>query len=314
MPDIFGTTRSSLTHEPAVAASGNAVPSFKPMTASAPVILIAGAILALATAWPSTGAAQAESENVKASDAHAQHKDKPSAGDRKHDMGAMGGVKKSEWWYDNYTRSRKPGMDGMEGMSGMKGMTKDGMNADSTAGKGFSSGRQMKSDDAGLMGMRTDDGTMTGMGAVGGTGSMNRSDINDLTRASSRPGLPGVSHIYHIGATGFFLDHAEHIALSAKQQEDLNVVRERALLSKATVQRRIDEAEQKLWELTGADDPDAAKIQATVQEIEKLRGEQRLGLIRSVAEAARRLTAEQRATLLGTKTPDADRKDSPDAK
>jgi len=298
-------------NDPSVLNSRQAVQKFKPLTASPLVVLIAGAALAVAAAWPSTGAAQDKSQNAKGSDAHAEHKNKPSAGDQKHDMGAMGGVKKSEWWYDNYTRDRKQSMDGM---SGMKGMTKDEMSADSTAGKESSPGRQMKSDDAGIMGMRNNDATTLGMGAVGESKSMNMRGMSELTSASSRPGIAGVSHIYHIGATGFFLDHAEHVTLSTKQQEDLNVVRQRALLSKATTQRRIDEAEQKLWELTGADDPDAAKIQATVQDIEKLRAEQRLAFIRSVAEAARGLTEEQRAILLGTKQPGADRKDSPDAK
>lgn len=308
MSDQFGI------NDPSVLKNRNAVQKFKPLAVSPVVVLIAGATLALAAAWPSTGAAQAKSENVKDSDAHAQHNGKPSAGDQKHDMGAMGGAKKSEWWYDNYTRGRKPGMDGMEGMSGMKGMTKDGMTADSTAGNRSSPGVQMRNEDAGVMGMRNNDATTMAMGAVGEAGSLNMKGMSELTSASSRPGIAGVSRIYHIGATGFFLDHAEHVALSTKQQEDLNVVRQRALLSKATAQRRIDEAEQKLWELTGADDPEAATIQATVQDIEKLRGEQRLAFIRSVTEAARGLTVEQRAILLGTKTPGAARKESPDAK
>ena len=33
------------------------------------------------------------------------------------------------------------------------------------------------------------------------------------------PGVPGVLHFYHIGATGFFLDHQEHIQLSVEQKK-----------------------------------------------------------------------------------------------
>ena len=111
--------------------------------------------------------------------------------------------------------------------------------------------------------------------------------------------------MYHIGATGFFLNHSEHITLSTKQQAALNVVQRKALLSKFTAQRKIEEAEQELWELTGADEPDAAPIQAKVQAIAKLRGEQRMAFIQSVGEAAKVLTDEQRQMLLGTTKPDA---------
>lgn len=311
MIDNLGITDPAVIAAPALLDDRNAVQKVKP-AASLLVASIVGAALALGTAWPLTSTAQDKSEKAKVSDAHAEHQVKPSsAGDQKHEMGATGGAKKSEWWYDNYTRRRKQSMDGMPGMNDMQGMTKNEMNADSTARKDSAAGMPIRNGEAALMGMRTDDATTMGLGAVGGAGSMNMNGASETLLASSRPGIPGVSHIYHIGATGFFLDHAKHLALSTKQLEDLNVVRARALLSKATSQRRIDEAEQKLWELTGADDPDAVKIQATVQDIEKLRGEQRLALIRSVAEAARGLTEEQRAILLGTKESSAERNDSP---
>ena len=32
-----------------------------------------------------------------------------------------------------------------------------------------------------------------------------------MSMPSALPGFPGQSHLYHIGATGFFLDHPEHI-------------------------------------------------------------------------------------------------------
>ena len=77
------------------------------------------------------------------------------------------------------------------------------------------------------------------------------------------------------------------------------------MLSQSTAQRKIDEAEQELWQLTGADEPDAALIESKVQTIEKLRAEPRMAFIQSVGEAVKVLTDEQRQMLLGTMEPDA---------
>lgn len=139
-------------------------------------------------------------------------------------------------------------------------------------------------------------------------------DMSAMAKSSALPGVPGVSRLYHIGATGFFLNHPEHITLSMNQQAALNVVKQKALLSKSTSQRQIEEAEQELWELTGADEPDAAQIQAKVQTIEKLRGEHRLAFIQSVGEAAKVLTEEQRQMLLGTTGPADSRVKTPVSK
>lgn len=134
-----------------------------------------------------------------------------------------------------------------------------------------------------------------GMGPMGQQGGVNAGGL----QASSLPGFPGASHIYHIGATGFFLDHPEHILLETAQQQELNRLKQSALLAKASTQRKVNEAEQQLWELTGADQPDADQIQAKVDEIAKLRGQQRLDFIRAVGESAKILTDEQRQILLG---------------
>ncbi|MBA4020674.1 MAG: hypothetical protein C0483_26235 [Pirellula sp.] len=308
MSENIGIIDPAVMEETLVLRSRNTMRKFQPSATSPVVVLIAGTALALGAAWPLTGKAQDQPDKAKAAGAHAQHQATPPSGAQKHDMGAMGGAKQAEWWYENYTRGQK---QGMAGMSGMQGMTQDDTNAGSKAGKNSPAGVQMKNDEAGIMGMRNSDTGSTVMGAVGGAGSMNMTGMSELKTASSQPGIPGVSRIYHIGATGFFLDHAEHVTLSTKQQAELNVVQQKALLSQATARRKIDEAEQQLWELTGADDPDIAKIQATVEDIEKLRGGQRLALIRSVAEAARLLTEEQRAVLLGTKEPDAIQADAP---
>ena len=121
----------------------------------------------------------------------------------------------------------------------------------------------------------------------------------DIAASSTLPGIPGLSRLYHIGATGFFLNHAEHITLTIKQQAALNRLKQKSLLSKSTAQRNVDQAEQELWELTGAHEPDLAQIQAKVEAIEKLRGEQRMAFIGSVGAAAKILTDEQRQMLLG---------------
>lgn len=124
-------------------------------------------------------------------------------------------------------------------------------------------------------------------------------DMTDGTPQSTLPGFPGASHLYHIGSTGFFLDHPQHIALTAAQQTSLNKIKEKAVQERASADRRIEEAEQQLWTLTAADSPDAAKIEAKVKEIEKLRSDQRLAFIRAVGEATKVLSADQQAALLG---------------
>lgn len=262
-------------------------------------MVVGGALLAIGLTWPFASTAQ-KSDKAGDSNPHAQHKAKQPAGERD-----LGGQKQgSAWWFDNYSRGQKQDMDGKvvtHGEGGMGGM-KDSMETDSMEGDASSSGMGMM-DDVDLMGMMEDDRGMMGSVAIGGAGSKSMKGMGEMKMASSLPGSPGVSHIYHIGATGFFLNHSEQITLSTKQQAALNVVKQKALLSKFTAQRKIEEAEQELWELTGADEPDDAQIQATVQSIEKLRGEQRMALIQSVGEAAKVLTDEQRQMLLGTTKP-----------
>ncbi len=150
---------------------------------------------------------------------------------------------------------------------------------------------------------------MMGMAPKGAGGMAGMKGMGKMQMQAALPGFPGASHIYHIGATDFFLDHADHITLTPKQKVDLGRIKEKALLTKASAQRKVEEAEQELWGLTASDQPDAAKIEAKIQEIEKLRGDQRLTFIRSVGTAAKVLTDEQRQSLLGT---DAGKSDKPD--
>ena len=118
--------------------------------------------------------------------------------------------------------------------------------------------------------------------------------------SSAMPGQPGASHLLHMGSTGFFLNHSQHITLTADQKSRLNRLKEKAMLGQASEQRKIDQAEQELYTLTGADEPDNAGIQAKLGEIEKLRAEQRMNFIRAVGEASNVLTHDQHLALMGT--------------
>ena len=117
---------------------------------------------------------------------------------------------------------------------------------------------------------------------------------------SAMPGQPGASHLYHIGSTGFFLNHSQHITLTADQKYTLYRLKERAMMERASEQRKIDQSEQDLYTLTGADQLDNAMVQAKIGEIEKLRSEQRMNFIRAVGEASNVLTHDQHLALMGT--------------
>ena len=202
----------------------------------------------------------------------------------------------------------KPAGMGM-GMMGMMDGMMGGMGGKKKAMAGGSAAKPMMDDDMDMMGgmggkkpampMMDDDMDMMGMM---GMGSMGGAKGKKMKMASALPGFPGASHIYHIGASDFFLDHPQHITLSTEQETKLVKMKQMALTSKASGQRKIEEAEQQLWELTAADQPDAAKLEAKVREVEKLRGDQRMAFIRSVGEAAQVLTDDQRKILIGQAT------------
>jgi hypothetical protein len=177
------------------------------------------------------------------------------------------------------------GQMGMMGMDGMPMMDEMGMGGMGPMKAGGAGGAGM------MMGMDQEMMGMMGMppgGQMGGKMSM----------PSALPGFPGASHLYHVGATGFFLDHDEHISPTTAQRTSLNQIKEKALLDKSSLQRKIDEAKQQLWTLTASDQPDAKKIEEKVREIERLRSDQRLNVIRAVGDAAKVLTDEQRQALL----------------
>jgi Spy/CpxP family protein refolding chaperone len=183
-----------------------------------------------------------------------------------------------------------------------------GMSAMGNRGMGMMGGGGMRMMD-GMMGMMsqggmagsqgtgmTDDDEMTGMGAMGKAKGM---AMGKMKMSSSLPGFPGASHLYHIGAEGFFLNHDVHITLTADQRSRLAHIKEKALLGSSSCGRKVEEAEQELWELTASDTPDADAVESKVREIEKLRGDQRLQFIRAVGEAAKVLSEEQRQVLVG---------------
>lgn len=172
-------------------------------------------------------------------------------------------------------------MQMMQQMMDMKMMGK-GMGSDIPEMKGMQT--------PGMKGMEMGKKGMEMMGGKGMAG---------MQTPSALPGFPGTSHIYHTGATGFFLDHAEHITLTTEQQTALNQAKEKGLLEQSSFQGKIDDAEQELWTLTASDQPEAKNIEAKVREIEKLRSDQRLAFIRSVGKAAKVLTPEQREMLVG---------------
>lgn len=132
-------------------------------------------------------------------------------------------------------------------------------------------------------------------------GSMGKAPGPDgaMAMPSALPGFPGASHLYHVGASGFFVDYAVKIGLTVEQSTALNAIKQRSLIDQSAAQRKAEEAEQALWMLTAADQPDAAAIEAKVREIEKIKSDARLAFVRAVGEAANLLTAEQRKMVLG---------------
>ena len=193
------------------------------------------------------------------------------------------------------------GMDMMEMHKGEMGMPPEGMKM-GEMGAPAPSGPAAAPTTGGMQ--------MGGSAAGGGMPMAGGTSATRPTPPTARPGrptsaltgIPGASHLYHVGSTGFFLDQPQ-IALTSGQQTTLNGIKERALLERSTAERAIEQAEQELWTLTGADQPDATKVQAKLKDIEQLRTNQRMAFIRAVGEAANVLTPEQRNVVLGTAAP-----------
>jgi hypothetical protein len=192
------------------------------------------------------------------------------------------------------SHSQQPGSPGaMGGMQAGGGMSR-GMGG-MQAGGGMSGM-------GGMEGMQNMMGPMEGMEMMGMMSGMPGMQGMNMPQ-SALPGFPGASHLYHIGATGFFLDHAEHIALSTDQQVALNKIKEQALASKSSTERQIEQAEQELATLTASDQPDLKKIETKIRDIAKLSSDERIAFIKAVGEGAKLLTDQQRKILTGFASP-----------
>ena len=210
------------------------------------------------------------------------------------DMGMMGGKGKMKMGADAMSGGAQEadsgGMGKMSGMGGMGMMKRDKMKMDKMGGMSGMTGMGMMQMDkmkmAGMMGMSPMSGGMQGMASN-----------------SALPGFPGASHLYHLGATGFFLDHETHIALTTEQTAALNKIKEQNALATGTSNRLVEQAEQELWQLTSTDQPDIAAIEAKAAEISKIEVEKRVAFIRAVGEAAKLLTEDQRKSLTGFAPP-----------
>ena len=209
------------------------------------------------------------------------------------------------------------GMGMMGGMKGMKSMSQgaggSSDSSDMSMGSGGMGGMGMMSGGMGMgmkkkgMGMMSGGMMgMKGMGMMGMNPAMKSDSMSGMNMPSALPGFPGASHLYHIGETGFFLDHPQHIELNPEQQKRLNEIKEKALLATATEERKIEQAEQELWQLTAAAQPDINKIEAKAKEIASLNVSNRIEFIRAVGKAAEVLSEDQRQALVGmTMTTDA---------
>jgi Spy/CpxP family protein refolding chaperone len=105
-------------------------------------------------------------------------------------------------------------------------------------------------------------------------------------------------HLLHVGAKDFYLDHAQQIGLTPEQKTDLEKIKAGAVQQKVASQKQIDVAEQELWQLTSADQPDSAQIDSKVQEIAKSKADQQVAFIHAVSSASDVLTTEQRAKVV----------------
>jgi Spy/CpxP family protein refolding chaperone len=108
----------------------------------------------------------------------------------------------------------------------------------------------------------------------------------------------GPPALLHIGAKGFFLDRPQTFTPRADQAKMLTAIKERTTMEMMATDKKVQEVEQQLWKLTAKDHPDLVEVENKTREVEKLRADQRVAFIRSVAEAANLLTAEQKEMLL----------------
>lgn len=124
-----------------------------------------------------------------------------------------------------------------------------------------------------------------------------------VAKSATLSGIPGASHLYHVGAKRFFLDQQMLIILSPEQRAALHRIQEKALAIKASSKRKMQDDEGELWKATSAIRPNAVAVEQKVRDIENTRYAQRLSFINAVGEATQILTRQQRALILGTGAP-----------
>jgi hypothetical protein len=120
-------------------------------------------------------------------------------------------------------------------------------------------------------------------------------EISSLLNLPSFPGLP---HLYHVGATGFFLDYFNVLMLKSDQHAALMFIKRAETTRSATAKQLVRHTEQELSEQTGTEQPDGGAIEQAVQRIGRLKSAQRICFIRAVGEAALDLSPEQAAVIL----------------
>lgn len=212
-------------------------------------------------------------KNHRGSDAgKAEMKDSMTMDKQKMKMGMHGKKKGMKMGMQGMKKGMEMKGGGMMGMDGMMGMKMKGMQ---------------------MMGMMHGDKSMMGK-MKGGMGKMKMGQMPQ----SALPGFPGISHIYHVGATGFFLDHAEHVNLTATQKKQLEKIRDSSEAKQEDFESNIANIEKEIWELTGKDEPDIEAITNKVKEVGGLNVEKRIAFIRAVGEATSKLTDKQRELLV----------------
>ncbi len=105
-------------------------------------------------------------------------------------------------------------------------------------------------------------------------------------------------HLLHVGAKDFYLDHAQHIGLSADQKTNLEKVKSASTDDKAASQKQISVAQGELWQLTSADQTNTPAIDMKFKEIATMQANEQLMFIHSVSEASNVLTPEQRMQVV----------------
>jgi len=143
-------------------------------------------------------------------------------------------------------------------------------------------------------------GKMSGMADDKMKGMSNGTMPPKSSNAMSGSKTMEAPHLLHVGAKNFFLDYAQHIGLTPEQKTSLEGIKSVSMQQKATSQKQIEVAEQELWQLTSADQPNAVDIDKKVQETTKLRADQQMTFIHSVSMAANVLTPDQRVQVVST--------------